>query len=147
MGMPRNGDAAAAAASGLRTYISTAAWILLWITLSVSIIIVNKHVMFYSGFRFPFCLALWHMMLGTVTSRTAVWALRIPDTIKEHGSTTLYTQVALIGVLFGGTLVTGNAALLFLTVPTVQMLKVSQGRAVVVSCMQAVWWWAESRRC
>jgi hypothetical protein len=32
--------------------------------------------------------------------------------------------VALIGLLFGGTLVAGNAALLFLSVPTIQMLKV-----------------------
>lgn len=80
--------------------------------------------MFYSGFRFPFTLALWHMFLASVTARTAVWALGLPDTIRQHKSSSLYGQVALIGMLFGGTLVAGNAALLFLTVPTIQMLKV-----------------------
>lgn len=85
---------------------------------------MNKHVITFSGFNFPITLALWHMVLGTVTSRVAVRVLRIPDTIKEHASPQLYFQVGMIGVLFGATLVTGNAALWLLTVPTVQMLKV-----------------------
>lgn len=77
-----------AQASGLqeRTLKDTLAaygWIIVWVTLSVSIILVNKHVMFYSGFRFPFTLALWHMFLATVTARAAVWALNLPDTIKQ----------------------------------------------------------------
>lgn len=65
------------------------------------------------------------MFLGTVTSRAAVQALGMPDTIREQASPQLYFQVGMIGVLFATTLVTGNAALRMLTVPTVQMLKVS----------------------
>jgi hypothetical protein len=64
------------------------------------------------------------MFLATVTSRAAVMALGIPDTIREHASPALYFQVGMIGALFAATLVTGNAALRMLTVPTVQMLKV-----------------------
>lgn len=110
--------------SALKQALHAAAWVAFWIVCSVSIIIVNKHVVSYSGFNFPISLALWHMFLGTVTSRTAIHVLSIPDTIKEHGSRTLNFQVGVIGVLFGLTLVTGNAALQMLTVPTVQMLKV-----------------------
>jgi hypothetical protein len=90
----------------------------------VSIIIVNKHVMTFSGFNFPFSLALWHMFLGTVTSRAAMKAMGMPDTLREHATPALYFQVGMIGA---ATLVTGNAALRMLTVPTVQMLKVCWG--------------------
>uniref|UniRef100_A0A383WD92 Sugar phosphate transporter domain-containing protein n=1 Tax=Tetradesmus obliquus TaxID=3088 RepID=A0A383WD92_TETOB len=49
--------------------------------------------------------------------------LDVPDTIKQHGSRTLNLQLAAIGVLFGSALVLGNASFIFLSVPTVQMLK------------------------
>jgi hypothetical protein len=92
--------------------------------LSVSIILVNKYVVAASGFSFPMTLAAWHMALGTATARCAVWALGMPDTIREHASPALYSQLASIGVLFAGVLVTSNASLMLLSVPAVQMLKV-----------------------
>lgn len=109
--------------------VTASLWVAFWIVCSVSIIIVNKHVMTFSGFNFPFSLALWHMFLGTVTSRAAMQAMRMPDTLREHATPALYFQVGMIGVLFAATLVTGNAALRMLTVPTVQMLKVCWGFA------------------
>lgn len=84
----------------------------------------TQQVIGYSGFRFPITLALWHMLLGTLTSRAMLAAQQAPDAIKEARSRSLNLQLAGVGVLFGGVLVTGNAALLYLTVPTVQMLKV-----------------------
>jgi hypothetical protein len=99
-------------------------WMGVWVCLSVSIILVNKQVMFYSGFHFPCTLAFWHMFLATVTARFAVWAWDLPDAISQQKSSSIYMQVAMIGLLFGGTLVAGNAALLYLSVPTIQMLKV-----------------------
>jgi hypothetical protein len=53
-----------------------------------------------------------------------VWAWDLPDPITQQKSTQVYMQVAVIGLLFGGTLVAGNAALMYLSVPTIQMLKV-----------------------
>lgn len=119
-------------ASPTAHFLNAAAWVAFWIVCSVSIIIVNKHVITYSGFNFPISLALWHMFLGTLTSRAAVQALGMTDTIREQASPALYFQVGMIGVLFAATLVTGNAALRMLTVPTVQMLKVRL--SAVVSC-------------
>jgi hypothetical protein len=121
---PEGGSKSSTATSASAQFINAALWVAFWIVCSASIIIVNKHVITYSGFNFPISLALWHMFLGTVTSRAAVQALGMPDTIREQGSPQLYFQVGMIGVLFATTLVTGNAALRMLTVPTVQMLKV-----------------------
>jgi hypothetical protein len=50
------GGSDAGAHSGLqeRTLAETLAaygWILVWVSLSIAIIMVNKHVMFYAGFR------------------------------------------------------------------------------------------------
>jgi hypothetical protein len=121
-------------ASATAQFVNAALWVAFWIVCSVSIIIVNKHVITYSGFNFPISLALWHMFLGTVTSRAAVQALGMPDTIREQASPQLYFQVGMIGVLFAATLVTGNAALRMLTVPTVQMLKVCFLSSLVSVC-------------
>lgn len=133
--------------------INAACWVAFWIVCSVSIIIVNKHVITFSGFNFPFCLALWHMFLATVTSRAAVMALGIPDTIREHASPALYFQVGMIGALFAATLVTGNAALRMLTVPTVQMLKVCMNchccfccQLSELSCSAWITAWLTARR-
>lgn len=114
------------AASVVTSQLTIALWIASWITISVSIIIVNKHVLYYTHFHYPLLLAVWHMVLATVTSRTAMKAFGWVDSIKEHASQQLYVQLAMIGLLFGGALGAGNAALLFLSVPTIQMLKVRQ---------------------
>jgi len=114
----------------------TALWVAFWIVCSVSIIIVNKHVITYSGFNFPICLALWHMFLGSITTRAAAQLLGIPDNVREQASPALYFQIGMIGVLFGGTLVTGNAALHMLTVPSVQMLKVGNKKEPVAAACQ-----------
>lgn len=118
-------EPAPATPTAVTSQLTVALWVALWITLSVSIIIVNKHVLYYSGFHYPLLLAVWHMVLATVTARAAISVFGWTDSIKEHGSQQLYMQLAMIGLLFGGALGAGNAALLFLSVPTVQMLKVS----------------------
>jgi hypothetical protein len=104
--------------------LAVALWIAVWVTLSVSIIITNKYVLGYTAFQFPFVLALWHMLLASATARTAMKVLGIPDSITQHGSRTVNGQLAVIGVLSGFALVLGNASFIFLSVPTVQMLKV-----------------------
>lgn len=111
--------------------LAVALWIALWVTLSVSIILTNKYILGYTDFRFPFLLALWHMLLASLSARTMMNVLDVPDTIKQHGSRTLNMQLAAIGVLFGTALVMGNASFIFLSVPTVQMLKVKSSRSRV----------------
>jgi hypothetical protein len=48
-------------------------WIALWVCLSVTIIIVNKHILFYTDFKYPFALALWHMLLASCVSKGCMW--------------------------------------------------------------------------
>eukprot|EP00775_Hariotina_reticulata_P003891 gene3891-4145_t len=100
-------------------------WIGVWVFFSVSIILVNKHLLYYTAFKFPFALAFWHMVLGSIVSRFWMLVTRTPDAFKE-ASRKVHIQLGITGVLFAAVLVTGNAALLYLTVPTVQMLKASQ---------------------
>lgn len=107
---------------------AVALWIALWIGLSVSIILTNKYILGYTSFRFPFLLALWHMLLASLGARTMMSVLAVPDTIKQHGSRTLNMQLAAIGVLFGSALVLGNASFMFLSVPTIQMFKVNNNK-------------------
>lgn len=128
---PRSPSSSCSSSSGVSSSapprgqsLRTAAWIVLWVALSVSIIIVNKHIMTYTAFNKPFALALWHMGLASVTARTAMVLTRTPDAIREHGGRQLYAQMGVIGVLFAAVLVSGNAALQLLSVPCVQMLKV-----------------------
>ena len=100
-------------------------WIGVWLCLSVSVILVNKQVLFYANFHYPCALAVWHMLVAAVTSRILIYALGLRDPIAEHQSIRLYGQIAATGLLFGATLMTGNAALLYIPVTTTQMLKVS----------------------
>jgi hypothetical protein len=105
--------------------LSVAVWIAVWATISVSIILTNKYVLGYTAFVFPFTLALWHMLLASISSRAAMLILSIPDTIKEHSSSKLEMQLAATGMLFGASLVLGFWSFMYLSVPTIQMLKVS----------------------
>lgn len=141
MGAADKGSIPREPSGSLRDMLNAYTWMLVWICLSISIILVNKHVIFYSGFHFPISLAFWHMFLATVTARLSVWALDLPDAISQAKSTNLYMQVALTGLLFGGTLVAGNAALMFLSVPTIQMLKVGHptGQSCCTACMHCGW--------
>jgi hypothetical protein len=108
---------------GSMANVAVFAWIGVWVFFSVSIILVNKHLLYYTAFKFPFALALWHMVLGSVVTRVWMLVTRTPDAFKE-ASRTVHIQLGITGMLFAAVLVTGNAALLYLTVPTVQMLKV-----------------------
>jgi hypothetical protein len=118
------------------SHFAVALWVAVWVTLSVSIILTNKYVLGYTSFRFPFMLALWHMLLASATARTAMKVLGIPDTITQHASRTLNMQLSAIGVLFGSALVLGNASFIYLSVPTVQMLKVRQQQHTVTAALQ-----------
>eukprot|EP00878_Enallax_costatus_P016268 GHUV01017065.1.p1 GENE.GHUV01017065.1~~GHUV01017065.1.p1 ORF type:complete len:344 (+),score=80.49 GHUV01017065.1:861-1892(+) len=117
----------------LKSSLSVPLWIGCWISLSFSIIIVNKHVLTVSNFSSPFALALWHMLIASSTSRMAIGLLGLPDPIKEYTSsskdTRLRNKTALAGCLFAGALVCGNAALHLMSVPAVQMLKVANPAA------------------
>jgi hypothetical protein len=107
--------------------VAESAWIATWITISVSLILTNKYVLGYTAFRFPIMLAFIHMLLASASSRLAMSLMDIPDTIQQLGDSKLYVQLAAIGIMFGLSLVLGNSSFIYLSVPTIQMLKVNLG--------------------
>lgn len=77
------------------------------------------------------------MLLAAVTARSTIYAFSLPDPIFQQRSSRLYAQIALTGLFFGGVLVMGNAALLYMPVATSQMLKVGES----TRCWRVCWKW------
>mmetsp|Transcript_10258 Transcript_10258/g.17865 ORF Transcript_10258/g.17865 Transcript_10258/m.17865 type:complete len:349 (-) Transcript_10258:14-1060(-) len=105
-------------------------YMLLWIFLSAAVILINKYVLSFSGFPYPVALTCTHMLFCSILAWTIVklgWAEASPM------SADMYINCILpIGLLFAGTLWTGNAAYLFLSVSFIQMLKASMPMVVFV---------------
>lgn len=123
-------------------------YVTLWIVLSAAVILYNKWVLSYSGFKYAIALTMWHMLFcsllaaalvrgGVVEpvtiSRELYWKYVVcgcclcgVDMLRfcTHNTHTTHRGIVPIGGLFAGTLWLGNAAYLYLEVSFVQMLKV-----------------------
>lgn len=117
-------------------------YVTLWITLSAAVILYNKWVLSYSGFKYAIALTMWHMLFCSLLAAALVRSGVVePVTVSNelywkcvccvHTRTSTHTAhlrgIVPIGGLFAGTLWLGNAAYLYLEVSFVQMLKVSSG--------------------
>lgn len=61
----------------LRSYF----YVLLWMSISISVILFNKWLLAYSGFPYPISLTLWHMVFCTFVGTMAV---RVFKVVKSH---------------------------------------------------------------
>eukprot|EP00798_Chlamydomonas_sp_ICE-L_P001689 gene1689-33086_t len=103
-------------------------YMLLWIALSASVILVNKYILSVAGFPYPLSLTLTHMGFGSILAY-AIVHLRLVEAVAI--TTETYVRCILpIGFLFAGTLWLGNAAYLYLSVSFIQMLKALMPMAV-----------------
>ena len=107
----------------------------IWIALSASVILFNKHILAFGGFPFPISLTVWQMLFTSSIASVLVWTGKVPATegmnAREYASAVLP-----IGALFAGTLWLGNAAYLHLSVSFIQMLKALMPAAVYgVGCL------------
>jgi hypothetical protein len=59
-------------------------YVLLWMSISCSVIMFNKWVLAYSGFPFPITLTLWHMVF---CSSVGFLAVRVFKVVKSHNMT------------------------------------------------------------
>mmetsp|Transcript_13619 Transcript_13619/g.29172 ORF Transcript_13619/g.29172 Transcript_13619/m.29172 type:complete len:345 (-) Transcript_13619:669-1703(-) len=101
---------------------------LLWIFLSAATILVNKYVLSIAGFPYPVALTCTHMLFCSVIAFSIV-KLRFVEAVPISADTYL-SCILPIGLLFAGTLWTGNAAYLYLSVSFIQMLKASMPMVV-----------------
>lgn len=104
------------------------ACIAVWIINSAICVLLNKHVLYYLDFKFPTTLAVMHMVSAALA--TAVLIHATPDgrqrRLPPRGAARprFYAQLAGIAALFGIVLVLANSAFMYLSVPSIQMLKV-----------------------
>ena len=110
-----------------------------WLANSVVCVLLNKQVLFYMDFRFPTTLAAMHMASAFLTAALLIYAT--PDG-KQHlpplnkAKRDFIMQLVGIAALYGAVLVLANAAFMYLSVPSIQMLKVrARERAVVSACV------------
>jgi len=106
------------ARSCLRAYFFVA----VWMTISMCVIMFNKWILAYSGFRYPVALTMWHMVfctsLVTVLVRVFKVTKRLKMTRKEYTR-----KVMPIGFFYAASLWLSNSAYLHLSVSFIQMTK------------------------
>lgn len=108
-----------------RTFVYTC--IAAWIANSALCVLTNKHILYYLGFKFPSTLAVMHMVSAFLVTSAVIHLT--PDGrrhLPAPGSVSrvFFAQLAGTAALFGIVLVLSNAAFMYLSVPSIQMLKV-----------------------
>lgn len=95
--------------------------LLLWLSLSSGIILMNKWILSPQRFPFPVTLAFWHMLFCSAVGVIMVRAHVVPkEEISWH---TFFRLCAPVGALGAAALTLGNAAFIYLSVAFAQMLK------------------------
>jgi hypothetical protein len=65
----------------IKEVVKAYSYVLLWMSISCSVIMFNKWVLAYSGFPFPITLTLWHMVF---CSTVGFLAVRVFKVVKSH---------------------------------------------------------------
>lgn len=102
----------------LRSY----TYVLIWMSISISVILFNKWLLAFSGFPYPIALTSWHMLF---CSTVGFLCVRVFKVVKSHNMTAhTYTRRVLpIGLLYAASLWLSNASYLYLSVSFIQMTK------------------------
>ncbi|KAH1775770.1 hypothetical protein KXX07_007250 [Aspergillus fumigatus] len=112
-----------------------AVYVSLWIALSSSVILFNKHILDYAQFRFPIILTTWHLAFATFMTQVLARTTTLLDgrkTVKMTGRIYLRAIVP-IGLFFSLSLICGNVTYLYLSVAFIQMLKATTPVAVLLA--------------
>eukprot|EP00798_Chlamydomonas_sp_ICE-L_P024449 gene24449-10049_t len=106
----------------MQEVIKAYSYVVMWMSISISVIMFNKWVLAYSGFPFPIALTLWHM---TFCSAVGFLAVRVFRVVKSHNLTAkdYCMRVMPIGFLYAGSLWLSNSSYLYLSVSFIQMTK------------------------
>ncbi|PYH82827.1 UDP-galf transporter [Aspergillus uvarum CBS 121591] len=110
-----------------------AVYVSVWIALSSSVILFNKHILDYAQFRFPIILTTWHLAFATFMTQLLARTTTLLDgrkTVKMTGRVYLRAIVP-IGLFFSLSLICGNVTYLYLSVAFIQMLKATTPVAVL----------------
>ncbi|RDW64934.1 DUF250 membrane protein-like protein [Coleophoma cylindrospora] len=112
-----------------------AVYVIVWITLSSSVILFNKWILSTLGFHYPVLLTSWHLGFATFMTQLLARTTTLLDgrkTVKMTGRVYLRAIVP-IGLFFSLSLICGNLTYLYLSVSFIQMLKATTPVAVLLA--------------
>ncbi|RDW68345.1 DUF250 membrane protein-like protein [Coleophoma crateriformis] len=112
-----------------------AVYVIVWITLSSSVILFNKWILSTLGFHYPVLLTSWHLGFATFMTQVLARTTTLLDgrkTVKMTGRVYLRAIVP-IGLFFSLSLICGNLTYLYLSVSFIQMLKATTPVAVLLA--------------
>jgi len=122
--------------------------VLLWITLSTTVIVFNASLL--QKFRHPITLICWHMLVGSFLTLAIRLVkpelLRTGDEARGVPALTLQRAVKLgtpIAVFHATSMIAGNTAYLFLSVSFIQMVKAwTSGVVYLAGCVMGTQTWS-----
>ncbi|KAI5798596.1 DUF250 domain membrane protein [Pyronema domesticum] len=100
-------------------------YVAIWITLSSSVILFNKWILYTLDFQYPIFLTTWHLIFATIATQVMARTTHLLDgrfQVRMTGKVYL-RAIAPIGFFFSLSLICGNMAYLTLSVAFIQMLK------------------------
>ncbi|KAI0395935.1 triose-phosphate transporter [Xylariaceae sp. FL0594] len=112
-----------------------ALYVIVWISLSSSVILFNKWLLDTRKFRYPVILTTYHLSFATVATQLMARYTNLLDgrkSVKMTGRVYLRAIVP-IGVFFSLSLICGNLTYLYLSVAFIQMIKATTPVAVLLS--------------
>ncbi|KAI6248110.1 putative sugar phosphate/phosphate translocator [Erysiphe necator] len=112
-----------------------AIYVIVWISLSSSVILFNKWILSSLQFHYPILLTAWHLIFATIMTQLLARTTRLLDgrkSVKMTGRIYLRAIVP-IGIFFSLSLICGNLTYLYLSVSFIQMLKAFTPVAVLVA--------------
>ncbi|KAJ3023481.1 hypothetical protein HKX48_002908 [Thoreauomyces humboldtii] len=114
--------------------IHPAVYIIVWMTLSCSVILFNKQILDRGGFPFPIFLTTWHLVFATVATRVLRKTTRLLSGVDSVllDNATYFKAIVPIGAFFSASLIFSNLAYLHLSVAFIQMLKATTPVAVLL---------------
>ncbi|KAM0276070.1 hypothetical protein ACHAQH_007124 [Verticillium albo-atrum] len=115
--------------------IHPALYVIVWISLSSSVILFNKWILDTLNFRYPVILTTYHLSFATLmTQILARWTHLLDGrkTVKMTGRVYVRAIVP-IGLFFSLSLICGNLTYLYLSVAFIQMLKATTPVAVLLA--------------
>lgn len=97
-------------------------YVLIWMSISCTVILFNKWLLAFSGFPYPIALTLWHMFLCSTLGFLCVRVLKVVPShnmkVEEY-----FSRVFPIGALYALSLWLSNSSYLYLSVSFIQMTK------------------------
>ncbi|TDZ35978.1 putative sugar phosphate/phosphate translocator [Colletotrichum trifolii] len=115
--------------------IHPALYVVVWISLSSSVILFNKWILDTLNFRYPVILTTYHLTFATIMTQILARWTNVLDGRKSVKMTgRVYVRAIVpIGVFFSLSLICGNLTYLYLSVAFIQMLKATTPVAVLLS--------------